>query len=256
LILPRDPAGDPLTEFKTQLEVLRQLAGDLRRPGLGPVQGVTDAVRLVPPEQGERVYREVVDGAHSDVRSMTAPPFIAGSVQQQTEREISVLKRGVRIRGLYASEAIDGPDMVDHVRRVRAAGESSRVLPKVPLKLAIADDALALLTIPGANGLAQFYLRVGPSGLLDGLMDLFEVLWAFATPFPDRSVMLTDPNRLGAVDHDVLMLLVAGATDETIARQLGISLRTVQRRVRRLQELLGAQTRFQAGIQAARRGWV
>jgi DNA-binding NarL/FixJ family response regulator len=48
----------------------------------------------------------------------------------------------------------------------------------------------------------------------------------------------------------------AGATDATIARQTGVSQRTVERRVRALMEQLGAGTRFQAGVQAAHRGMV
>jgi DNA-binding NarL/FixJ family response regulator len=51
-------------------------------------------------------------------------------------------------------------------------------------------------------------------------------------------------------------LLTVGASDQVVARQLGVSVRTVERRVRYLTEHLGAATRFQAGVQAVRRGWV
>ncbi|MGD0557044.1 MAG: hypothetical protein ABSA93_18950 [Streptosporangiaceae bacterium] len=47
-----------------------------------------------------------------------------------------------------------------------------------------------------------------------------------------------------------------GLTDAAIARHLGAHLRTVQRRVRGLLDRLGAATRFQAGLQAVRRGWL
>jgi DNA-binding NarL/FixJ family response regulator len=52
----------------------------------------------------------------------------------------------------------------------------------------------------------------------------------------------------------ILELLMLGTKDESIARQLGISLRTVRRRVAGLMDELGATTRFQAGLEAARRG--
>ncbi len=55
---------------------------------------------------------------------------------------------------------------------------------------------------------------------------------------------------------DILALLVAGAKDEVIARQLGIGVRTLRRRMQHLMTALDAETRFQAGIQASRRGWV
>jgi DNA-binding NarL/FixJ family response regulator len=45
-------------------------------------------------------------------------------------------------------------------------------------------------------------------------------------------------------------------TDEAIARELGISVRTLGRRTSRLLGGLGARTRFQAGMQAGHRGLV
>jgi DNA-binding NarL/FixJ family response regulator len=54
----------------------------------------------------------------------------------------------------------------------------------------------------------------------------------------------------------LLEALGSGAQDEQIARRLGLSLRTVRRRVAELMEELGAQSRFQAGVEAARRGWL
>ncbi|MFD7311649.1 hypothetical protein [Promicromonospora sp. NPDC059942] len=41
-----------------------------------------------------------------------------------------------------------------------------------------------------------------------------------------------------------------------MAKQLGTSLRTVQRRVRALMDLAGVETRVQLGWHAATRGWV
>ena len=45
-------------------------------------------------------------------------------------------------------------------------------------------------------------------------------------------------------------------TDDAVARHLSVSLRTVQRQTRTMMDRLGAQTRFQAGIQARNRGWL
>ena len=69
------------------------------------------------------------------------------------------------------------------------------------------------------------------------------------------------PTSLGSTGLDsqagyVLSLLAVGATDSAIAAQTGLSLRTIERRVKALLEQLGATTRFQAGVQAARRGWI
>ncbi len=44
--------------------------------------------------------------------------------------------------------------------------------------------------------------------------------------------------------------------DEAAARHLGISVRSLRRRSHDLLVELGADNRFQAGVEAARRGWV
>lgn len=54
----------------------------------------------------------------------------------------------------------------------------------------------------------------------------------------------------------LLLLMRTGAIDEAIARELGVSLRTVHRRITRLQDLLGVRSRFQLGVIACERGWV
>lgn len=65
-----------------------------------------------------------------------------------------------------------------------------------------------------------------------------------------RDLELTDEDRR------ILTLLGAGLKDASIARRLQIGTRTVQRRVRRLMDLAGVDTRFQIGLEAARRGWL
>ena len=63
--------------------------------------------------------------------------------------------------------------------------------------------------------------------------------------------------RRGASDRRLLLgQLAGGAKDEQIARALGLSVRTVRRRVAELLDELGADSRFQAGVEAVRRGWI
>jgi len=53
-----------------------------------------------------------------------------------------------------------------------------------------------------------------------------------------------------------LALLASGLKDEAIARQLDVHVHTARRRITGLLERLDATTRFQAGMQASRRGWL
>ncbi|MEV8612990.1 LuxR C-terminal-related transcriptional regulator [Amycolatopsis sp. NPDC051373] len=50
--------------------------------------------------------------------------------------------------------------------------------------------------------------------------------------------------------------MAAGATYTTIARRLDLSQRAILRHVTVLRRRLGATNLFQAGLQAARRGWI
>ncbi|MEU6781427.1 helix-turn-helix domain-containing protein [Nonomuraea angiospora] len=63
-------------------------------------------------------------------------------------------------------------------------------------------------------------------------------------------------SALSLEDRRLLALLAAGLKDDAIARQLGTSPRTLRRRLRLLLDELNAETRFQAGAQASRRGLV
>ena len=56
-------------------------------------------------------------------------------------------------------------------------------------------------------------------------------------------------------DRQLLTLLLAGLTDQAVASQLGMSLRSVQRRISTLMAKVGAATRIQLGWHAARNGW-
>ncbi|GAA4225875.1 DNA-binding NarL/FixJ family response regulator [Streptosporangium album] len=94
-----------------------------------------------------------------------------------------------------------------------------------------------------------------PSALLDALVGLFEVLWQSAVPLHVTATpageTLEPERRFQPADIEVLALLAAGLKDDAVARQLGISPRTVQRRVQVLCERLGARSRFHAGLLAS-----
>ena len=92
--------------------------------------------------------------------------------------------------------------------------------------------------------------------------NLIERTWTLAAPMrpmqeaAERKEVGGSSAPLDERDQAILALLASGASDQVIARRRGISVRTVERRVRYIMEHLGAATRFHAGAQAVRRGWV
>jgi DNA-binding NarL/FixJ family response regulator len=107
----------------------------------------------------------------------------------------------------------------------------------------------------GDQQAADSAVVVHQSTLLDALIWLFEMMWRTASPlhWGDDGKPAAD-ERLSGVDTEILSLLSAGLKDETVARQLGLSLRTLQRRLSELFDSFGARTRFQAGYTVSRDG--
>ncbi len=104
---------------------------------------------------------------------------------------------------------------------------------------------------------------VRDSNLLAALIALFECYWEDAVPLDiDGTGVLavTDgvgpADSLSATDRKLLSLLVAGVADKAVASQMGLSRRTVQRRIQGMMERVGAVTRMQLAWQASRRGWL
>jgi DNA-binding NarL/FixJ family response regulator len=96
--------------------------------------------------------------------------------------------------------------------------------------------------------------------LANALVPLFEATWDTALPLAavegssDTSAYPSGPPT--AEERALLALLASGLKDEGIARQLDVHVHTARRRISALLAKLGASTRFQAGVQAGRRGWL
>jgi DNA-binding NarL/FixJ family response regulator len=93
------------------------------------------------------------------------------------------------------------------------------------------------------------------------MLALFDHVWRDGLPLVLGAngadvVIEGSTDGLPELDARILGLLLAGPTDHAVANQLNLSMRTVQRRVRALMDLVSADTRLQLGFHAARRGWI
>ncbi|MER5275775.1 LuxR C-terminal-related transcriptional regulator [Streptomyces sp. NPDC002809] len=172
--------------------------------------------------------------------------------EQETSTTREWLERGVDIRGVYCLESIEPPGRLESILNLAALGEQSRLLPHLPFKARIVDRRVAV--VPLAGGSKDSIVLVHPSGLLDGLIELFEAYWERAEPLLSQGLGMVE----GPSEEELMLvrLLHAGFKDQAIARQLGVSVRTATRRVAALMRKLNAVTRFQAGVEARERGWV
>jgi DNA-binding CsgD family transcriptional regulator/predicted transcriptional regulator len=252
-------------------------------------------------------YSRLQHRARGEFLAFDRPPYVVAT-NESVER--GALNRGVHWRAIYtvASFTVDGS--LQGVHRLGADGEEARVTHDLPVKLAIADRQVALVSVgplDDPTAAPEALLTESPA-LIAALCDLFESRWRTAVPVPalaetagasgegagaavdwsevaarlaaatqgsgpgvPSDVLGAGAGRVSAdgppdpatglraptVDErDLLAFVAAGATDDVIARQLGISPRTLRRRLHDLFDELGASNRFHAGVEAARRGWV
>ncbi|NYI04527.1 helix-turn-helix domain-containing protein [Allostreptomyces psammosilenae] len=262
--------------------VLEQYRHDLRRAELAATdlagQFRADAPPDLPHELVEVVvgaeavrqrFAQIQSGAGEEVLAFVTarPTLVTGAENTAEDRAV---RRGVRYRVVVERPAVEA-------LRGRAGGEPAqdpaaeelrqlRVMETVPGKLVVADRRVALLPLTDATTDARAAaLVVRAPALLESLVNAFEAIWSRAWPIPvtpdGRVTVGRLPARLpedgpDTTDLLLLSLLMAGMTDAGTARQLGLSERTVQRRVRRLMGIAGVTSRLQLGWVARDRGWV
>lgn len=197
------------------------------------------------------------DSARRSMRAFVKGPYLMPT-EGNVDREFRRLAEGIEYRALYDRAELQHPDRLDNIRTSCQRGEKARVLPDLPLKVWIADDSAALIPIRMSNHAADAAFIVHASALLDALVALFELEWERATPirFVANVGQAATDDGPDEQTKALLSLLAAGVTDEGMARALGLSVRTLQRRIHALMRELNATTRFQAGMAAKERGWL
>lgn len=201
-------------------------------------------------------FRRLQQDAQHQFRGFDRPPYLNNPMDGNDEEDRRLTNEEVAYRVIYDRSAVAMPGRMADIWNGIRLGEQARV-GDVPMKMMLCDDRSALIPVATAGSgysIDAAYL-IGPSSLLDALSALFESLWQRAVPV-NRVPQEDGGDDLAAEDVDLIGLLVAGNTDERIARSLGWHVRTVSRHVHQLMARVGAQTRFQLGVEAVRRGWV
>lgn len=246
-------------EFEQRAEQTRALRAELDRVWR-ETQQPHDHITVV--RSGPAVAQLVaqVTDAKSSVDALEVGPVQANGFEppppdsEPSPGFLAAAARGVRFRVVYGSAILNQESVLNVVRACVRAGEQARVHPHVPFNLILVDDSRGVLIHPGTVGERLHALLVESSGLLDALRGLFDIYWQMSVPLQDNDTGAHE--QVDDVHRQIVSYLLAGLTDAAIARDLGISERTVRRRIEALQYRTGARTRFQLGVYAARQGWL
>jgi DNA-binding CsgD family transcriptional regulator len=163
------------------------------------------------------------------------------------------LERGVTIRAVCRESFRNDPDTLAHARWLIALGGQMRTVPTVPMPMVVVDRRVAILPINPHNA-SDGAIEVDSPGVLAATCALFEQIWSTGTSFGDEAPI----DDLGCLPQEraLIAIIADGHTDEYAARKLGVSLRTVRRMMSELMDRLAAESRFQAGVNAAKRSWI
>ncbi|MBG7697214.1 helix-turn-helix transcriptional regulator [Streptomyces sp. MC1] len=216
-------------------------------------------------------YGQLLKGTTAEVLHLAKPPYVTG--QHGSARDMGVAD-GVRMRSVYETEGFTDAVSLETALRGTAGGGQLRLASRLPVKLVVFDRAAALLPVRGDRPAAGSLVVHSPA-LVEALVALFESVWERAepvslatrregplppvpAPLPEDPAPQSDPQavRPDRRTREILHLMATGMKDDTIARVLKVSRRTVQKHVSEAGALLGARTRFQIALLAAERGWL
>ncbi|GGP56099.1 LuxR C-terminal-related transcriptional regulator [Streptomyces melanogenes] len=205
----------------------------------------TDAVR-------RRLERLTLEAQH-EILTFMADTQPAAALEAARQGDTLALQRGVAIRTVALDGIRDDPATLGYTRALVAHGGQFRTVAALPTPLVVVDRSHVLVPMDPADS-GKGALQLSAPGMVAPLLALFERVWGGAAPLcgdaaEDRHV----PNEQ---ERALLTLLAQGHTDESAAVQLHISARTARRIMASLNERLGARSRFEAGLRAARLGWV
>ncbi|MFD3589314.1 winged helix-turn-helix transcriptional regulator [Streptomyces sp. NPDC058683] len=244
--------ADTEAAFTAVWDAVDDLASEYRANRL---QG--DPTELVEVISGEAAVTlrvaELTQSMRTHFWVLDRPPYLGPySVELEEAFTMDLLGRGIDIRSVYIPEGLEQPGRFELITRLAKLGEQARLLPALPFRLRIMDRRVALVALIG--GRYDKIAVVHQSGLLDAILELFDVYWQRAQPIV--SMAPETPDQPSTDDLLLLRMLQAGYKDQAIARQLGTSARTVTRRIAAITSRLGLDTRFQLGTEAAKRGWI
>jgi DNA-binding CsgD family transcriptional regulator/DNA-binding transcriptional ArsR family regulator len=167
-----------------------------------------------------------------------------GSFEFATPVAEAVLRRGAQLRLVWRSELIRTPSVAAHATWLRTRGAAPRIVPTLPTTMLLVDRSVAMVITGDDAVVNRTASAVAP------LCVLADQVWGKGSPGARRP----QPSDQAPRHHKVLRLLADGLTDDAIARQVGVSVRTVRNDMAAAMLSLDARSRFQAGVRAAQLG--
>ncbi|WP_328720259.1 helix-turn-helix transcriptional regulator [Streptomyces sp. NBC_00247] len=190
--------------------------------------------------------------AHEVLMARPSSPPLPSCLTEILQRDLAMLSRGVRVRGLYQHAARFDVGIRSYVEAVTKAGAEVRSVRELSHAVIIFDRATAFVSAEGEEGYGVLIVR--ERAVVSFLCAILERTWTNGLTFVGEIKSQNEERALAnSVRASILRLLIQGVRDEAIARRMGISVRTCRRHIAEIMKIAGAESRFQAGYMVAGR---
>lgn len=237
-----------LTRSRSQVTAYVQsyVESRIRRDDLGMVEVIDDNTVV-----NSRLYQLVRTATRSCATVVPGPGLPEALLDASARLDEELLERSVSTRVLVEQGSLANDHWAAHLAQQVARGVQVRAHPAPGFSIIVVDLEKAVVPRHGSAGGLILHGR----DLVAPVAALIDELWADANPID----VPTEDSREDFSEarlRQVVLLLAQGHKDESIARKLGLSVRTVRRLVSAAITALQADSRFHAGVEAVRRGWV
>ncbi|RDI19353.1 helix-turn-helix transcriptional regulator [Lentzea flaviverrucosa] len=177
-----------------------------------------------------------------------------GRIRSRPLRCLPGVGTAVRVEGIYDTVSLREAGVQVRPQDLRVDHREVRLYDGIPFTMVLLDHSAAMVVVEEDEKAVRTALLVRPSQALSIVDSVYQGLWKLASPLQSSGAAVH--GSPAEADLRMLEMLADGATDHHVAERLGVSVRTVQRKITELLPRLGAENRFQAGINATKRGWI
>ncbi len=141
------------------------------------------------PYQIHKRFMQLVEEAKNEILGFSKPPYSGPTerLEEQSRRQVEPLRRGVRIRAIY--EIPEDKEEIEWAFKAidtgAKHGEEARVIKELPMKMAVFDEKVVLLTLedPVSRQTSLTAQIVEHRALAKTLKITFEALWEQAEDY-------------------------------------------------------------------------
>ena len=147
-----------------------------------------DFLQLLTSKQSQvEKFDDIIKLSNKTLYSFNKKPYATGFDREKEEIKnaslplIQTLKRGTSVRAMFEGETGSNQEaFIEMVRYYESLGEEVRICDELPLKMLLADNAIAMISLRNsANGTFKLTsMVVEHSDLTNALDQLFESFWA------------------------------------------------------------------------------